>query len=64
MVMEKILNCKASNCPQVWGELTQGDNAFTKFCHVCFKKVLLVEDEKLREDYMESGSLVAAGQSH
>jgi hypothetical protein len=57
--MKQILNCQSTECPKDWGELTEGDNAFTRFCHVCFKKVLLVDDPQLSEDYAESGAVVA-----
>ncbi len=58
--MKQILNCKTSDCPRFWEKLTEGDNAFTKFCHVCFKKVILVEDSKLCEFHVQSGTLVAS----
>ncbi|MBT7535710.1 MAG: hypothetical protein HN610_09105 [Verrucomicrobia bacterium] len=57
--MKQIINCKSSECPQEWVSLTEGDNAFTKFCHICFKKVLFVEDSHLSEDYIKSGAIVA-----
>lgn len=57
--MKQIINCNSSECPKDWGSLTDGDNAFTKFCHICFKKVLFVEDPHLSKDYIKSGAIVA-----
>jgi hypothetical protein len=57
--MKKILNCKAIDCPSDWEALTPGDNAYTKFCHQCFKKVLLMEDPKLRKAQAHTGTMVA-----
>ena len=57
--MIKILNCPEQDCDTQWDSLSEGDNAYTRFCSRYFKKVLLAQDDKMREDYIHSGALVA-----
>ncbi|MEK9863824.1 MAG: hypothetical protein ACPGL0_10310 [Limisphaerales bacterium] len=58
--MITILNCPQPDCDASWDSLSEGDNAYTRFCSSCFKKVLLAKDDKTKEDYIQSGVLVAA----
>ena len=57
--MINVLNCPEQDCDTRWDSLSEGDNAYTRFCSRCFKKVLLAQDYKMREDYIHSGALVA-----